>query len=160
MSPDELIRHEEALRVGTETVESGRLRVRKRVDEEHVEERVEIGSEDADLERIPVEGEDSGLVETLPDGSVSVPLFTEELVIEKRLVVRERVIVRKRTEVEHRVVEADLRRSAWRSTPTRASRCDSPTGPATGPPPSEQERRAFWRRQSRGSVVGIRVEGA
>ena len=39
-----------------------------------------------------------------------MPLFVEELVVEKRLVVRERVIVRKRTEVERRVVHADLRR--------------------------------------------------
>ena len=64
----------------------------------------------ADLERVRVDGEDSGQVETLPDGSISVPLFAEELVIEKRLVVRERVIVRKRTEVEHHTVEAELRR--------------------------------------------------
>jgi len=109
MNDDELIRHEEALRTDTELVETGKVHVRKHVEHEHVSEPVELGHEDADLERVPVEGEDSGQIETLPDGSISVPLFAEELVIEKRLVVRERVIVRKRTEVERHVIEADLR---------------------------------------------------
>ena len=105
-----LTRHEDVLRTGTETVETGRLRVSKQVEEEHVAERVGIGREDAEIERQPVDGEDSGEIETLPDGSISVPLFAEELVIEKRRVVRERVIIRKRTELEEHVVEADLRR--------------------------------------------------
>jgi stress response protein YsnF len=37
---------------------------------------------------------DSGEVEVLPDGSLSIPVFEEELVVQKRLVVRERIIVR------------------------------------------------------------------
>ena len=111
MSRDELIRHDEVLRTGTEQVESGQVRLRKHVDTEHVSELVELGHEETgDLERVTVDGEDSGEIITLHDGSISVPLFAEELVIEKRLVVRERVIVRKRTEVEHRTVEAELRR--------------------------------------------------
>jgi len=66
--------------------------------------------EHAEFEReAPLEG-DSGEVEVLPDGSVSIPVFEEELVIEKRLVVRERVIVRKHTVTEEHLVEADLRR--------------------------------------------------
>jgi uncharacterized protein (TIGR02271 family) len=103
-------RHEQAFGAGAQEIESGRLRLRKHVETEHVEQRVGVGHEDADVERVSVEGPDSGEVETLPDGSISVPLFAEELVIERRLVVRERVIVRKRTEQEQHVVEADLRR--------------------------------------------------
>lgn len=53
---------------------------------------------------------DSGEVEYLPDGSVSIPVIEEELVCEKRPVVRERIVVRKETVTEERVVEADLRR--------------------------------------------------
>jgi uncharacterized protein (TIGR02271 family) len=53
---------------------------------------------------------DSGQIEQLPDGSVSIPVFEEELVCEKRLVVRERVIVRKEAVTGPRTVEADLRR--------------------------------------------------
>jgi len=84
--------------------------VRRVVDVERAETVVPVGTEHADLERHPVTEADSGEVEVLADGSVSIPVFQEELVIEKRLVVRERVIVRKRTVTEDRLVEADLRR--------------------------------------------------
>jgi uncharacterized protein (TIGR02271 family) len=110
MTGDELLRHEETLQTETESVERGRVRLRKQVEEEPVAESVDVGHEDADIERVRVEGEDSGEVEMLADGSISVPLFGEELVITKRLVVRERVIVRKRTELDHQVVESELRR--------------------------------------------------
>jgi uncharacterized protein (TIGR02271 family) len=49
-------------------------------------------------------------VETLPDGSISIPVFEEQLVVEKRLVVRERVVIRKYRETRQERVEADLRR--------------------------------------------------
>ena len=84
--------------------------MRKLVDHERVETVVPRGVERADFQRqAPVEG-DSGEVEVLADGSVSIPVFEEELVIEKRLVVRERIIVRKHTVTEERRVEADLLR--------------------------------------------------
>jgi uncharacterized protein (TIGR02271 family) len=104
-------RHEEELQVGTEGRETGRVRLRKHVEEEHVTQTVPRDIEYSEgLEKAaPTEG-DSGEVETLPDGSLSVPIFEEELVVTKRLVVRERVILRKRTVTEERVVEADLRR--------------------------------------------------
>ncbi|HET7489682.1 MAG TPA: DUF2382 domain-containing protein [Acidimicrobiales bacterium] len=66
--------------------------------------------EHASLEHVPAPHGDSGQVETLPDGSVSIPVFEEQLVVEKRLVVRERVVVSKRTVVEDAVVEAELQR--------------------------------------------------
>ncbi len=46
----------------------------------------------------------------LPDGSVSIPILEEELVVTKRTVVRERILIRKRTVTEHQRVEAELRR--------------------------------------------------
>ncbi len=104
------VRREEELVTGTALQEAGRVGVRKLVDHERVETVVPRGVEHADFERqAPVEG-DSGEVEVLPDGSVSIPVFEEELVIEKRLVVRERILVRKHTVTEERRVEADLRR--------------------------------------------------
>ncbi|HEX2048892.1 MAG TPA: YsnF/AvaK domain-containing protein [Acidimicrobiales bacterium] len=106
----EVIRREEELRVGTTAHEAGKVGVRKVVDHERAATVVGVGTEHADFERHPVAEGDSGEVEVLPDGSISVPVFQEELVIEKRLVVRERVIVRKHTVVEDRLVEADLRR--------------------------------------------------
>lgn len=49
-------------------------------------------------------------METLPDGSVSIPVLEEELVVSKRMVVRERIIIRKRTVSEEQPIEAELRR--------------------------------------------------
>ena len=106
----EVIRREEDLTVTTTPREAGRVGVRKVVDTERAATVVPVGTEQAELERHAVGEADSGEVEVLPDGSVSIPVFQEELVIEKRLVVRERVIVRKHTVVEDRLVEADLRR--------------------------------------------------
>lgn len=53
---------------------------------------------------------DSGEVEHLPDGSISIPIIEEELIVTKRLIVRERIIVRKDTIVETRRIETELRR--------------------------------------------------
>ena len=101
---------EERLSAGTETYEAGRVRAVKHVDTERVEQRVPKGVEHAELDRQGVAAGDSGQVETLPDGSLSIPVFEEQIVVEKRLVVRERVIVRKTTVYEEEVVSADVRR--------------------------------------------------
>jgi len=111
-TPSEVVRSEERLHVGTVTEQSGAVRAVKHVDVENVSTRVERGTEHAELDRSPVDdaGADSGEVETLPDGSLSIPVFEEQIVITKRLVVRERVILRKHTVYEEQVVSADLRR--------------------------------------------------
>ena len=107
-----VVRHEEALAVGTEVHEAGRVGIRKVPESHEVETVVPRGVEHAEIEReAPADPSvDSGEVEVLPDGSLSIPVFEEELVIEKRLVVRERIIVRKHTVTEDRRVHADLRR--------------------------------------------------
>ena len=108
--PPELIRYEEELDVETRTEEAGAVRVQKHVESETAKQRVLREVEHAELEHVPADDEDSGLVETLPDGSISIPVFEEELVVTKRLVVRERVIVRKQTKVERKTVTEELRR--------------------------------------------------
>lgn len=113
LRPDDttgVIRREEELTVATDVREAGRVGVRKVVDHERASTVVPVGTEHADLERHPVTEADSGEVEVLPDGSISIPVFQEELVIEKRMVVRERVIVRKHTVTQDQLVEADLRK--------------------------------------------------
>ena len=108
----DVVRSEERLQVGTETVQAGSARAVKHVDVESVSSRVERGTEHAEMDRMDVpdvEG-DSGQVETLPDGSLSIPVFEEQIVVTKRLVVRERVIIRKHTVYEEHVVTADLKR--------------------------------------------------
>ncbi len=102
---------EDRLQTSRETVETGRVRARKRSKTQTVEQRVPRGVEHAEVDRTGqvLEG-DSGKVETLEDGSLSIPVFEEQIVVEKRLVVRERIIVRKHTVYEEHVVSADLRR--------------------------------------------------
>jgi len=97
------VRSEEELTVGVEAREAGRLGIRKVIDHERSATVVPVDTEHADLERHPVAEGDSGEVEVLPDGSISIPVFQEELVIEKRLVVRERVEVEADAEVLDRV---------------------------------------------------------
>ncbi len=105
-----VVRAEEELDVGTASEEAGRVRARKRVETEHVEELVPRQIEHGEVERTaPGEG-DSGEIETFEDGSVSIPILEEELVITKRTVVRERILVRKRTVTEEHRVEAELRK--------------------------------------------------
>ncbi|MDP9070205.1 MAG: YsnF/AvaK domain-containing protein [Actinomycetota bacterium] len=105
-----LVRSEEELDISVTTREAGVVRVRKVLDQRHVEQVASRGVEHAQVEQGPPDEVDSGLVETLPDGSVSIPVFEEQLVVEKRLVVRERIIVRKHTVFDEHRVEADLRR--------------------------------------------------
>jgi uncharacterized protein (TIGR02271 family) len=61
-------------------------------------------------ERVPVDDGDSGRIETLPDGSISIPLYEEELVVSKRIVLRERVLIRKETVQRRERVTSELRR--------------------------------------------------
>ena len=85
-------------------------RVGKDIGTEHVAEHLPRDVEDVEMEHIAPEEEDSGEIETPPDGSLSIPILEEELVITKRIVVRERIIIRKRIQKEQVLVEADLRR--------------------------------------------------
>ena len=105
-----VLRSEEELEIGTHTEEAGSVRARKHVETEHVEELVPRHIEHADVERVAPGDGDSGEIETFPDGSVSIPILEEELVITKRMVVRERVLIRKRTLTEDHRVEAELRK--------------------------------------------------
>ncbi len=87
----------------------GYVRARKRVQTSKVKEDLPYDVEDLDLERQPVAETDSGEIETLPDGSVSIPVYAEELVVTKRTVLKERVIIRKRTVTETMRIESELR---------------------------------------------------
>jgi uncharacterized protein (TIGR02271 family) len=103
-------RQEERLHVSRGVHELGAVRVHKRVETEHVKEHIPREVEEADIERVGPNPEDSGKIETLPDGSISIPILEEELVVTKRTVVRERLIIRKRTRTEQSPVEANLKR--------------------------------------------------
>jgi uncharacterized protein (TIGR02271 family) len=93
------------------------------------------GVEHADNERTPTRESDSGEVETLPDGSLSIPVFEEQIVVTKQLVVRERIIVRKHTMYEEHVVTAELRREQLEvDTQGDVAVTDNPDCPVPGSP--------------------------
>lgn len=105
----EVTRHEEELRIGTRSETYGSVVLRKTVESRPVSESVPRDVESAEsVSSPPLEG-DSGEILTLPDGSVSVPVFEEEIVITKRLVVRERIVIRKSRVTEQAIIEAELR---------------------------------------------------
>jgi uncharacterized protein (TIGR02271 family) len=106
---DTLVRHEEQLVVGTQTATQV-IRLATRVETAEVEQRMPRRHEELEeVGRQPAQDGDSGRVETLPDGSISIPILEEELVVTRRVVVRERVIFRKKVTVTVEVVRAELR---------------------------------------------------
>jgi uncharacterized protein (TIGR02271 family) len=104
-----ILRSEEELHVGTSLHEAGRVHVRKVVGERHDTEMVERNVEQMEMETTPPVDGDTGEVITLPDGSLSVPLFEEQIVVQKRLVVRERIVLRKYNVAHTEHVNADVR---------------------------------------------------
>lgn len=109
-APVELVRHEEEATVTAEPRQAGAVRLRKRVDRLMASAELARKVETGEVERHPVEAGDSGEVETLEDGSISIPLFEEEIVVTKRMVVRERLIVRKSQWTETMTVPLELKR--------------------------------------------------
>jgi len=104
------IRHEERAEVGAAWRDAGAVRARRHVEYERHDELVPHRFEDVELVRAAADEQDSGEIETLPDGSVSIPVFEEELVVTTRTVLKERVIVRKRVVEDEQRVVADLRK--------------------------------------------------
>jgi uncharacterized protein (TIGR02271 family) len=106
----ELVRYEERATFATVEREAGRIHLRKTAETEVERREMDLRVEHAAIERVPAAEHDSGVIETLPDGSVSIPIVEEEVVVTKRLVVRERVIIRKQVEMQRRSIELPLRR--------------------------------------------------
>ena len=102
--------HEEEATVGKRWEGVGHARFRREVVREQVRADFPLSREEVEHERVPVDENDSGEIETLPDGSISIPLFEEELVVTRQIVLRERVIIRKYDVTDWETVEAELRR--------------------------------------------------
>lgn len=93
----------EKLHVGKRRVETGRVRVRKVVQEEMRTVAEPLKREQVTVERRKVERVVSGPQPTRREGdALIIPIVEEELVIQKRLVVREELVVRTRVIEERR----------------------------------------------------------
>jgi uncharacterized protein (TIGR02271 family) len=106
---DAMTRSEEELRVGTTSRERGRVRLRKYVTTEQVQQTVPVRRERVRVEREPVTDANRDAATAGPDISEAeqeVILREEEPVVEKRVVPRERVRLDKETVTgEERVAE-------------------------------------------------------
>jgi len=104
-----MTRSEEELRVGTAQREQGRVRLRKYVTTEQVQQTVPVQRERVRVEREPITDANRDAATSGPDISEEeheVILREEEPVVEKRVVPRERVRLDKDTVTdEERVVE-------------------------------------------------------
>ena len=100
-----LVRHEEEARVDKRWEGVGYAGARRDVESGIARAEYPLQRDELGQERVPVGKNDSGKIETLPDGSISVRLFEEELVVKKLTVPRERVIIRKETVTDFETVE-------------------------------------------------------
>ena len=89
---DEITLAEERLRVGTQRVESGRVRLRKFVTTEQVSTTVPVTREEVRIERQPITGGTTAGT-TLGNEEVEVVLHEERPVVQKEVVATERVRV-------------------------------------------------------------------
>lgn len=81
-------------------IEDDTINVRTHIEAIDVDEAVSRSVVYGEVSHEEPEEEDDGLVHELPDGSISIPVLEEQIVVTKRTVVRERIVVRRRTETE------------------------------------------------------------
>jgi uncharacterized protein (TIGR02271 family) len=110
---DAMTRSEEELRVGTTEQETGRVRLRKYVESEDVQETVPVSREEARVEREPITDENIDEAMSGPEiaeAEHEVVLHEEEVVASKRVVPKERVRLDKDVHVDEQTVTEDVRR--------------------------------------------------
>lgn len=110
---DAMTRSEEQLRVGTESRETGRARLRKYVVTENVTQTVPVQREEVRVEREPITDANRG--EAMGGPAISeeeheVTLHEERPVVEKEAVPVERVRLDKETVTDEQTVSEDVRR--------------------------------------------------
>lgn len=128
---------EERLRVGKRVVDRGRVRVRAYVVETPIEERVELRSQRARVERRPVERVVTGAeaAAVFQERSVEVEEREEEAVVSKEAVVLEEIVVRKEAEEREETVSDTVRRTEVEVEDDRAALDRDAARPATAPRP-------------------------
>jgi uncharacterized protein (TIGR02271 family) len=110
---DAMTRSEEELRVGTAERERGRVRLKKWVETEDVQESVPVRREEARVEREPISDDNVDQALSGPEISEAeheVTLREEEPVVEKRAVPKERVRLDKDVETGEEQVSEEVRK--------------------------------------------------
>lgn len=108
-----LTRSEEELAVGKRKVKAGEVDVHKRVETEHVREKVPVTREEVTVERRPLSGDAAraaGSRAEIRDDEIRVPVMAEEVVVDKRAVPKEELVIRKEAVRDEKTIEADLKK--------------------------------------------------
>lgn len=110
---DAMTRSEEELRVGTAERERGRVRLKKYVVTEDVQQTVPVRREEVRVEREPITDEnvdEAASGAEISEAEHEVTLMEEEPVVEKRTVPKERVRLEKDVETDEEQVSEQVRR--------------------------------------------------
>jgi uncharacterized protein (TIGR02271 family) len=110
---DAMTRSEEELRVGTETRERGRVRLRKYVTTEQQQVTVPVEREEVRIEREPITDANLDAATSGPDISEEeheITLHEEEVVVDKRAVAKERVRLDTETVTDERQISEEVRK--------------------------------------------------
>ena len=110
---DAMTRSEEQVRVGTETFEAGRARLRKYVVTENVTTTVPVSHEEVRVEREPITNANRGDAldgQAISEDDYEVTLHEERPVVEKEAVPVERVRLEKETVTEQQTVSENVRK--------------------------------------------------
>jgi uncharacterized protein (TIGR02271 family) len=105
---ESLTRHEEELKVGKESVETGRLRLHKWVETEPVETDVELRRETASVQHEPIDRPAPGA--RMTEEEIEVPLRGEKPTVEKETVAKERVKPEKGVDTRREKVSDTVRK--------------------------------------------------
>jgi stress response protein YsnF/sporulation protein YlmC with PRC-barrel domain len=104
-----VVRQEERLEVDTETLEVGRVRLRKYVDVEPVEQAVRVFHDEYDIERIPISA-DEHFGDDLEEGEQEIILHESRPVLHREIVPVERVRLVTRRVEEDQTIASEIRR--------------------------------------------------
>jgi uncharacterized protein (TIGR02271 family) len=105
-----LTRSEEELAIGKRRVPAGSMSIRKRVETRHVSEPVSTTHEEVTIERRPVANADSARGADIGEDEIRIPVYEDEIVVDKRRVLKEEIVVKKNEVQDTQTVEADLRK--------------------------------------------------
>jgi uncharacterized protein (TIGR02271 family) len=122
-----LIRTEERVDVGTETLESGRAHLHKYVDTVPVEQTVHVYHEEYEVERVPISAEEQASGE-IAEGDVEVILHEERPVLHKHVVAVERVRLKVKRVDEDRTLRDEIRKERVEIEPDAGERTPQPAG--------------------------------
>jgi len=103
--------HEEVLEPHVRPVETGRVRVHKRVETMPVELTVDAARDEVTIERVPVDRPVDAMPEPRQEGdTLVIPVVEEVVVTETRLVVREEVRITRRRVTDQIPIQTTVRR--------------------------------------------------